>query len=996
MNSLALGRFLALLAVLCCLSPLASGQISFLIDPRETYLRTNADPNAWENVPIYLPAIGVLPGDIVLIESLGSYHGGSSGANRTDMLGMFSNSWNLDPPSSPARVPGAIDAGLDVVSVNTREGNLPTDIPQDFSIGSTRIQVPASGLYLFVCPNDNFFGDNTDANSDYAVRITLLTRQYVFTSNAYIGPNDLTYEGGDIIVRGCTVTIDGSHQFYKLTVEPNAAMTVDGIVTTTGAAPLSLSVETDVEVKERGRIDLSSKGYPARSGPGRGLGASTDTRGGGASHGGRGGNGALFGTSDCYGSITEPTEMGSGGGAGNNGVDPPGAGGGALRLTVGGQLKVDGRILANGGTCFSNWGGGGSGGSLWISVGQLSGSGSMQVLGGNVSSICDGDRAGGGGGGRMAIYYGGSTFLGSFEAAGGYTGCVTNRRGGAGTILLKQTGQRAQLIIDNGGYTGAGTEFQGIQNWDCDVLVRQGAILTHPAKPQGQTNAERLQIHVTGNFVIEQGAFVHVDARGYTGRLGPGAGLGPRESHRGGGGSYGGRGSNGALHNAGECYGSMTEPMDLGSGGGAGDNDNNPPGAGGGALKLVVAGQLRVDGRLSANGGTCFSNWGGGGSGGSLWLNVGHLAGTGSIQTLGGNVSSICDGDRAGGGGGGRMAIYYGGSDFTGQIQAFGGYTGCESIRRGGAGTIYMKQGSQRAQLILDNGGFTGSSADFSGTQTIDADVIVRRGASLSHPPRLTGQSAEEHTHLMISGDVLVEEGGWISTTGRGFGHRSGLGRGLGSEVDCCGGGAGYGGRGANGRDWAGGQSYGSAQQPIDLGSGGGGGSNGGCPPGYGGGALRLTIAGRFTVDGRLESSGNNSSCNGGAGSGGSIWVSAREIAGVGFIRANGGANGDGNGGGGGGGRIALYYDTNTFTGVVESLGGGSGSRRGFDGSIHTGPRGVPGDTNGDGCVDDVDLASVLSAFGTSCTGCGEDVNGDGVVDDSDLATVLSNFGLGC
>ncbi|NUL82302.1 MAG: hypothetical protein HUU60_06215 [Armatimonadetes bacterium] len=51
------------------------------------------------------------------------------------------------------------------------------------------------------------------------------------------------------------------------------------------------------------------------------------------------------------------------------------------------------------------------------------------------------------------------------------------------------------------------------------------------------------------------------------------------------------------------------------------------------------------------------------------------------------------------------------------------------------------------------------------------------------------------------------------------------------------------------------------------------------------------------------------------------------------------------------------------------------------------------GDVNGDGIVDDSDLAMVLEAFGNDCDGCAEDVNGDGIVDDSDLATVLTEFG---
>ncbi len=56
------------------------------------------------------------------------------------------------------------------------------------------------------------------------------------------------------------------------------------------------------------------------------------------------------------------------------------------------------------------------------------------------------------------------------------------------------------------------------------------------------------------------------------------------------------------------------------------------------------------------------------------------------------------------------------------------------------------------------------------------------------------------------------------------------------------------------------------------------------------------------------------------------------------------------------------------------------------------------GDTNGDGCIDDADLLTVLFAFGTPGTGSTrhEDINRDGIVDDADLLEVLFHFGSGC
>ncbi|MCS7066689.1 MAG: hypothetical protein NZL85_10530, partial [Fimbriimonadales bacterium] len=56
----------------------------------------------------------------------------------------------------------------------------------------------------------------------------------------------------------------------------------------------------------------------------------------------------------------------------------------------------------------------------------------------------------------------------------------------------------------------------------------------------------------------------------------------------------------------------------------------------------------------------------------------------------------------------------------------------------------------------------------------------------------------------------------------------------------------------------------------------------------------------------------------------------------------------------------------------------------------------VPGDVNGNGCVDDSDLLAVLFAFGQSGPNLPEDLNRDCVVDDADLLVVLFNFGNGC
>lgn len=55
----------------------------------------------------------------------------------------------------------------------------------------------------------------------------------------------------------------------------------------------------------------------------------------------------------------------------------------------------------------------------------------------------------------------------------------------------------------------------------------------------------------------------------------------------------------------------------------------------------------------------------------------------------------------------------------------------------------------------------------------------------------------------------------------------------------------------------------------------------------------------------------------------------------------------------------------------------------------------VRSDVDGNGCVDDADLLTVLFAFGSQGAS-NADINQDGIVDDADLLLVLFNFGFGC
>ncbi len=119
--------------------------------------------------------------------------------------------------------------------------------------------------------------------------------------------------------------------------------------------------------------------------------------------------------------------------------------GGAIRLAINGTLTVGGSLTANGndgqsGPC-GEASGGGSGGSIYVTTGTLTGSGVVSANGGD----------GGSGGGRIAVSYGTSTFAGTFSACGGLGYAV----GGAGTIFTKSIAQESgDLLVDNCGNSG--------------------------------------------------------------------------------------------------------------------------------------------------------------------------------------------------------------------------------------------------------------------------------------------------------------------------------------------------------------------------------------------------------------------------------------------------------------------------------------------------------------------------------------------------------------
>jgi hypothetical protein len=178
-------RFISYCAAVCVaalgtLAPAAAqAQTTIPINPKATYLRLGNDPNALPAPAINLSDLGLQPGDPILLERLGAFQFSTSGPETVaPMAGVFSSTNVLGPATDAHRVPGAIDAGPEVLTFPALNNTLPTDIPEDFAIArfvgqeNVVVTIPQGAQYLFISPNESFFGDNTSVG--YALRITLL------------------------------------------------------------------------------------------------------------------------------------------------------------------------------------------------------------------------------------------------------------------------------------------------------------------------------------------------------------------------------------------------------------------------------------------------------------------------------------------------------------------------------------------------------------------------------------------------------------------------------------------------------------------------------------------------------------------------------------------------------------------------------------------------------------------------------------------------------
>lgn len=704
-----------------------------------------------------------------------------------------------------------------------------------------------------------------------------------------VGTNTLIQVSGpwDLRIRG-GAWASGLQSFRNLTVGSNSVLTT--LIRETW------NISGDASIEAGGAITADGKGGPANGGLGAGRYYSMTLSGSGGGHMGYGGDGYPYAGGVVTGdNPAAPFQSAPGGGSYDNTPASDSAGGGCLKLNVTGLLTADGRLSADGTPGRTNGAGGGAGGSLWLTVGGLAGTGIISASGGAGHQGGGVAGGGGGGGGGIAVYYESNLFAGRFAAQGG----LGLHAGGAGIVYLRpMSGTNGMMIVGNGGQRGARTLVSSDAN--SDIIAGSGAALVLPSSAGFtfrnlvlQSNSSVLfsnsGLTVLGDMQIQRGAVITADGLGYTGGNGPGTGSSTNAIR--GGGSHGGLGAVAAL----PTYGSLVTPATSGSGGGNASSPIYLGGPGGGVINLSVGGCLAVDGTVSANG-------------------------------LGG----------------GRVALYLSTNSFTGAISACGG----GGAAAGGAGTIYTKITSAPfGQLLVDNANLTGRETPLSLPALLDLTVsggaraellsnsVLISNLTIGSSSALVNSKLLTNLDLGVLENAVIQSGGKISVDGQGFGRASGPGAGL--SFGGFGSGGGYGGAGGVSVTVLGGATYGAEERPIERGSGGGEGSFPVSGGSEGAGAIKLTVGGGFTLDGMLSANGNwgIQDCSGG-GSGGSVWVAASTFNGTGTISAAGGDGESYGGGGGGGGRIAVYTRTNQFSGTLSSP-GGEGFEMGSTGTVY-------------------------------------------------------------
>ena len=93
----------------------------------------------------------------------------------------------------------------------------------------------------------------------------------MIATHTTIAAADTTYDGQDIVVSNCTLTVNGPHTFASLVLTNNALLTHTPAPNGETNNRLLLSITGDATIAAGCQVDVAGRGYGAGTGPGAGI-----------------------------------------------------------------------------------------------------------------------------------------------------------------------------------------------------------------------------------------------------------------------------------------------------------------------------------------------------------------------------------------------------------------------------------------------------------------------------------------------------------------------------------------------------------------------------------------------------------------------------------------------------------------------------------------------------------------------------------------------------
>ena len=771
-----------------------------------------------------------------------------------------------------------------------------------------------------------------------------------------IGPGTISYD--NVTLSGTAILNVAGNTTLNITNTLYLTDTAVLYTKSSGASPNGVGVTinaTTLTIDANARIDGNGLGYYS-SGGATGYGPGYYNAFTGGSHGGLGAPGNQ-GMTYLYGSASSPISLGSCGYHYNSGVRV--SGGSAVKLTISGTTTLNGSIQMNGAVYTSTQSVGGSGGSIWLTTNSLDGSGTFQASGLGTTYR--------GGGGRIAIYYNTETFttdpIPSVSTAGYNSGTVIfknssdvkvtkfnaqkNNNGALlGTGSTSNTNTMSLSVwseMDNNvaetdyvqfEVRTVGTPFQNVAtstssfttnpisslsptlvtsiigslsdgdyHWQARIVDSAGTVIrdwnSYPASPTNTEDVADFTIS-NGGTLVNTGLYPDITLdKAWTFPTGT-YGFGNLTINSGvvltatSGSTYFYLSGN-YLNNGTVSITASSSQVSV-----AGDFTNNSSST---FYALNVTGDINNYSTLTSTTTTADKLYLPSGifnSNGVLTANSSEVKG----GTFNANSTTTITGEL----------LINGGSYVSGNVitttannltETSGSFTSGTSSTTTVTNDLTISGGNfttgTNSILNVDNNLTTSNTIYLGGGSTTNVDGIFHISGSGIVYTRSTGASPNGVGVTINAGDLTIDTGAKINGNGLGYLSPGGAtGNGPGST-----GGTGtgsYGGLGSPGNQGAT-YLYGSATSPISLGS---TGYNGAYASG--GGAVKLIVTGTTTLEGSIQMNGNTYNTYGAAG--GSIWLTTNNITGSGYFQSNGG----GTTYRGGGGRIAVYYNTETFT----------------------------------------------------------------------------------